>query len=53
MRDESKVEDQVVIGDKIKFWTGSEQVEVLRARISAPTSGGAVGGAAGMLNLGR
>jgi len=50
VRDESKVEDQVVIGDKIKFWTGSEQVEVIKSRISAP-SGGASG--ANMLNLNR
>jgi len=39
IRDESKAEDQTVIGSKIKFWVGSEQVEVLDATISAPTSG--------------
>jgi lipopolysaccharide transport protein LptA len=43
VRDESKVEDQVVKGSKIKFWIDSEQVEVLDADISAPVSGG-VGG---------
>jgi len=41
VRDESKVEDQIVKGSKIKFWVNSEQVEVLDARISAPTSGAA------------
>lgn len=40
IRDESKVEDQVVRGRKIKFWIDSEQVEVLDADISAPVSGG-------------
>ena len=38
--DGSKGEDQSVRGSKIKFWTMSEQVEVLDARISAPVSGG-------------
>ncbi len=40
VRDESKGEDQIVKGSKIKFWIDSEQVEVLDARISAPVSGG-------------
>ena len=38
--DKSKGEDQAVRGSKIKFWTMSEQVEVLDARISSPVSGG-------------
>jgi len=38
--DGSKGEDQSVRGSKIKFWTMSEQVEVLDARISSPVSGG-------------
>jgi lipopolysaccharide transport protein LptA len=40
VRDESKGENQVVKGSKIKFWTMSEQVEVLDARISSPVTGG-------------
>ena len=40
VRDESPKGNQVVRGKKIKFWTGSEQVEVLEAEISAPSSGG-------------
>jgi len=51
VRDESKVEDQVVFGEKIKFWTGSEQIEVIKPVILGTSNGG--GGAAGMLNLGR
>lgn len=31
--------DRVVQGKKIKFWTGSQQVEVLEAEISAPSKG--------------
>ena len=38
VRDESKAEDQVVRGRKIKFWIDSEQVEVIDADITAPTS---------------
>ena len=38
--DGSRGEDQAVRGSKIKFWTMSEQVEVLDARISSPVSGG-------------
>lgn len=40
VRDESKADDQVVRGAKIKFWTESEQVEILEADISAPVGGG-------------
>ena len=40
VRDEAKEEDQVVKGSKIKFWTTSEQVEVIDAHISSPTTGG-------------
>ncbi len=32
--------DRVVRGKKIKFWTGSEQVEVLEAEMSTPSKGG-------------
>ena len=40
VRNESKGDDQVVKGSKIKFWIDSEQVEVVDARISAPVTGG-------------
>ena len=40
--------DRVVRGKTIKFWTGSRQVEVLEAEISAP-SGGALDNVKGML----
>ena len=40
VRDEAKGKDQVVKGSKIKFWTTSEQVEVVDANITSPTSGG-------------
>ena len=40
VRDETSRGSQVVRGRKIKFWTNSEQVEVLEAEISAPTGGG-------------
>ena len=40
VRDETPDGDQVVRGRKIKFWTGSRQVEVLEADISAPAGGG-------------
>ena len=40
VRDESKVQDQTVKGERIKFWIGAEQVEVMDARISAPAGGG-------------
>lgn len=36
VRDESKVDDQTVTGDKIKFWINRSQVEVLKAHITAP-----------------
>lgn len=44
VRDESKADDQVVKGRKIKFWIDSEQVEVLEADITTPTSGVGNGG---------
>jgi lipopolysaccharide transport protein LptA len=44
VRDTAKGGDQVVRGKKIRFWTGSEQVEVLEAEISAPTEGSAGAG---------
>ena len=47
VRDESAKGDQVVRGRKIKFWTNSEQVEVLEAELSAPSSG--LGGVRGVL----
>ena len=37
--DESPRGNQVVKGKKIKFWTASEQVEVLEAEITAPAKG--------------
>ena len=40
VRDETPKGAQTVRGRKIKFWTNSEQVEVLEAEISAPTGGG-------------
>ncbi len=40
VRDESKADDQIVKGSKIKFWIDSEQVQVIDANIEAPTSGG-------------
>jgi len=40
VRDVAKAgEDQVVYGNKIKFWIGTEQVEVVNAEIRAPASG--------------
>jgi lipopolysaccharide transport protein LptA len=44
VRDESKEQDQVVRGRKIKFWIDTEQVEILEAEISAPTGGMGKGG---------
>jgi len=40
VRDETPKGVNVVRGKKIKFWTGSEQVEVQEAEITAPTQGG-------------
>ena len=42
VRDEAKYDDQSVIGEKIKFWIDKEQVEVIKARISAPVGEGSV-----------
>ena len=39
VRDEGPDGDQVVRGKKIKFWIGSQQVEVVEAEISAPSKG--------------
>lgn len=39
VRDESREEDAVVRGRKIKFWIDSQQVEVMEADITAPASG--------------
>lgn len=39
VRDEHPDGSQVVRGKKIKFWTGSQQVEVLEAEITAPSKG--------------
>ena len=47
VRDVGPDGDQVLRGKKIKFWTGSRQVEVLEAEITAP-SGGAVDGMKGL-----
>jgi lipopolysaccharide transport protein LptA len=41
VRDEAKGGDQVVRGRKIRFWTDSEQVEILEAEISAPAGAAA------------
>ena len=50
VRDESKAEDQIVRGDKIKFWLDSKQVEVSGADITAPMEGGGgMGGLTGVL----
>jgi len=40
VQDETDSGKQVVRGKKIKFWTGSEQVEVVEAELSAPSSVG-------------
>ena len=48
VRDETPKGPQIVRGRKIKFWTGSEQVEVLEAELEAPTQGG-LGGLKGMI----
>ena len=40
VRDETPNGDQVVRGRKIKFWTGTRQVEVVEAEITAPSQGG-------------
>ena len=53
VRDESKEQDQVVRGRKIKFWIDTEQVEVTEADISAPTSGFGKDGLKKALNLGN
>jgi lipopolysaccharide transport protein LptA len=39
VRDVAKSGDQIVRGRKIRFWTDSEQVEILEAEITAPTEG--------------
>ena len=53
VRDESKEQDQVVKGRKIKFWIDSEQVEVMEADIQAPTSGLGDGGIKNAFNIGK
>ena len=40
VRDVTPNGDRVVRGKKIKFWTESEQVEVMESEISAPAMGG-------------
>ncbi len=40
VRDESKVQDQVVRGSRIRFWIGTEQVEVDDADLSGAAPGG-------------
>ena len=44
VRDTAKGGDHIVRGKKIRFWTDSEQVEVLEAEITAPTEGSAGAG---------
>ena len=39
VRDVTPNGDQVVRGKKIKFWTGTRQVEVVEAEITSPTTG--------------
>ena len=53
VRDESKEQDQVLRGKKIKFWIDSEQVEVTEADISAPTGGFGKDGLKKALNVGN
>ena len=48
VRDETPDGDQVVRGKKIKFWTGTRQIEVVEAEISAPTGGGLFDNVKGM-----
>ena len=48
VRDEGPNGAQVLRGRKIKFWTGSQQVEVVEAEITAPSKG-VIDGARGML----
>ena len=40
VRDESKVQDQVVRGNRIRFWIGTEQVEVDDADLTGAAPGG-------------
>lgn len=40
VREEHPAGARVVTGSKIKFWTGSEQVEVVEAEMSTPSKGG-------------
>ena len=40
VRDVTPDGDRVVHGKKIKFWTGTRQVEVVEAEITAPSQGG-------------
>ena len=40
VREEHPEGPRVVKGRKIKFWTGSEQVEVMEAEMSTPSKGG-------------
>ena len=44
VRDAAKSGEQVVRGKKIRFWTNSEQVEVLEAEITAPSEQATGGG---------
>jgi lipopolysaccharide export system protein LptA len=39
VREEAKDGDRVVKGEKIKFWIDSEQVEIIKSDITAPSSG--------------
>lgn len=48
VREEKPDGAQVVRGKKIKFWIGSEQVEVVEADITAPGGGGLKKGALGL-----
>ena len=39
VREELKSGDRVIKGEKIKFWIDSEQVEIIKSDITAPSEG--------------
>ena len=42
VRNVTKSGDQTLVGERIRFWIDKEQVEVIKARVPAPVSEGAV-----------
>lgn len=50
VRDVKPEGDQIIRGEKIKFWINSEQVEVVKAEIEAPAQGKGIGGIVPGLN---